>query len=62
MVIIRIKPSGILIRRFIDRRRAAVEVESENGADREKIPISIIKSIGIYKGSTVDGSGDANGA
>lgn len=40
-----------MIRRYIERRRDAIEVEKEDGAGSEKIPIAIIKSISIYKGN-----------
>ena len=51
-IFIQLKPDGSLVRRFVERRRAAVVVEKEEGGEREHIPISIIKSIGFYRKSS----------
>jgi len=50
-VMVRLKPDGSMIGRFVARKRAAIVIETGLKNQRQHIPISIIKSVGIYKGS-----------
>jgi len=47
-VLIRLKPEGTMIGKFIERRRASVDIERNDGRIAY-VATSIIKSVSIYK-------------